>query len=363
VGVDYDGFGLGVAFISSGGSTKGLSPDGSFILFGDQYTIKKVDVYTRQVSTVVGVSGAYGQILGSGNQVRMMMVTNLVVSNDGTFALVMDSPRILYLNISTMTVSEWVGGLVNDEVDGIGTAARIGETRQSKVNLDITPDNSRVYFADSGNIRMIEVKTRNVTTIAGCGFSGDMVDGIGRSACFGIDVIVLVDPSQSFLLIAETWFYVLRTMDLNTLEVKTVLGQNGVNGIVDGVGAEANLGEMTAMAFSPDGTRVFLASLGGIRVIYVNEWRITHLTANDNLLGYMDGDKTTVMFNYIDGLNMQCATGQTQCANCPVGKYNSDVASISCKIQECAYLCPNGFYNSDCASTSPDTCQVCTNSV
>ena len=359
-GVDYDGFGLNSAFITLGSSTKGLSPDGSFILLGDRTTIKKVDLHTRQVSTVVGVSGGYGWTLGSGNQARLMYVTNVVISNDSAFALATNHPQIIYLNISTMTASEWVGGLSGGSVtDGIGTNAVIRDTRQLYTNMDITPDNSWVYFFDYFFIRMIEVKTRSVTTIAGCGVSS-VVDGIGRSACLGISTRLLIDPSQSFLLIGDSSFYVLRTMDLKTLEVKTVMGQKGVKGYLDGVGTQATMGFIRAMAFNYDGTKVFIASDTGIRVVIVSQWKITHLTTEDLSKGYADGDYITARFNDVGGINMQCATGQTQCTDCPVGKY-SDEASVSCKSQECAYLCPNGFYNSDCASTSPSTCAFCTN--
>ena len=98
--------------------------------------------------------------------------------------------------MSTLTISPWVGkGTSTFTVaDRVGLAADFGSVYQ---NFALSPDTTRVHTLDSGFFRMVNVATRNLTTIAG-NSTQNIQDGIELAACVGGGGGVLaVDPNHT----------------------------------------------------------------------------------------------------------------------------------------------------------------------
>jgi len=138
-------------------------------------------------------------------------------------------------------------------------------------NLAVAKDGT-IYVADTFNglIRKIDPKTREVTTIAGQlkpGFSGD--GGPAKDAGFGSTFHVAVDPAQENLYIADLGSVRIRKIDLKTGNISTVAG-NGKKGVpTDGANAtEAPLSDPRACDIDSKG-RLYILERNGdaLRVV------------------------------------------------------------------------------------------------
>ena len=351
-GLSSDGYGLSASFWQAGGGMA-ITSDGSYALFADFMTcvIKRMDMQTRQVTTVLGASGLCNHQLGNGLQAHLAYPL-MLLSSDNAFGIIIEqnAQTLSYLNLSTWSLSAFVGSWTGQIVDGIGMAGSFVTTGAALFAM--TPDNAFIYMQENGLIRMIRIATRNLTTIAGNG-TQLVVDGTGRSACVTSGSILKVDPFQRFLVIAEN--HVLRTMNLSTLQIITVAGQANVAGWVDGIGTAATFGgAFASLAFSPDGARLFVGIFGGgLRVIQVANWQVSHLTYADNSLGFADGAATSVLFNNPLGMAIQCGTGLTTCAGCTAGSYGTIAAATSSGI---CVLCQAGTYASSVVQTNCTNC-------
>jgi cysteine-rich repeat protein len=125
--------------------------------------------------------------------------------------------------------------------DGQGNQARIGGFGT------LTVDNQYLYLGDSGNriIRRIDVNSAQVTTIAGNGNNGDSDNANGLQASFGEVGSIATDGSK-------LWFTSnrkIKEVDLSgNFPVTTVAG-SGAQGIVDGVGGNAEFDDQRGLTY------------------------------------------------------------------------------------------------------------------
>ena len=118
-----------------------------------------------------------------------------------------------------------------------------GPARQAQFNgthyLAVAP-NGDIYIADTWNnrVRKIDALTRKVTTIAGTGEKGDRGDGgPATQATFGAIYCASLDPKGERLYLADLDNSRIRVVDLKTGQVRTVAG-NGRKGVpADGASA------------------------------------------------------------------------------------------------------------------------------
>ncbi len=228
-----DGFATEIDFINL--KDVAISPDDQFVYVLDQNRIRRLDLTTRQVTTLAGnnrcfsgcgVTRPASQVGnpdvpaistyqlnndGIGSNARFTYPNSLALSPDGTFALITDLFTLRRLDFATNAVSTLAGSNTSmGSVDGIGAAARFSDLR----GIAITPDQSAALMVDRDTIRRIDLSTAAVATVAGNPYDNGTSDGIGSAARFYDLREIAIDSSATFALMAGNTR--LRRLDLTT---------------------------------------------------------------------------------------------------------------------------------------------------
>ena len=268
------------------------APNGE-TLYVTEYSnkIRKVDIATRNMTTLAGRGGSHTDGIGT-SAVFQGLHSSVAVSPDGKTLYVPDhyGRRLRAVDVATRQVTTLAGdgsgsghGSGNYR-DGTGTGAQI----PSAISVAITPDGASVYLGEHHRIRLYDVSTARVTTVAGQGSNpyGNGVngnqDGVGTSASFGTPYGMTISHDGGTLLIADTPNHRIRAMEIATSRVKTLAGWS--QGYADGTGTEASFKSPYDIAAAPDGVSLFVADFGNN---YIR--KIVLATAST-----IDGDLATV---------------------------------------------------------------------
>lgn len=180
------GFTDGIGAAARFNSPYGLAADNMGNLFvGDSgnSTIRKIVIATANVTTFAGTAGAPGSADGIGAAARFNGTRGISADNSGNvFVADGANSTIRQVNTFTAQVTTLAGLALNPgSADGIGPAARFNGARG--VGADFF---GNVYVGDGGNflIRKIKVATREVTTIAGQLGISARVDGLASLSEF-----------------------------------------------------------------------------------------------------------------------------------------------------------------------------------
>ena len=87
--------------------------------------------------------------------------------------------------------------------------------------------------------------------------------GTGDAASIGYPVKLAASPDGTLLFVVDGSR--IRQIVIATREVTTLAG-SGEDGYADGTGADARFNDMGGVAFSPDGTLLFVADSGNNRI-------------------------------------------------------------------------------------------------
>lgn len=238
----------GVSF----GQAFGLTTDGTNIYFSDSDNdrICRLDSATLEVTVIAG-SGSPGNADGPG--AAASFDGPMGITTDGSSLYVADANNRLIrrIVIATAEVTTLAGSGVNGSADGIGTAASFNHP------VELTTDGTYLYVADlfGHTIRKIEIATAEVTTLAGTGSPG-FSNGTGTAASFDGPEGVTCDSVN--LYVCETGNHSVRVIDLATAEVTTLAG-TGSTGYVDGLGTSASFD--TPNSITTDGEHLYICDL------------------------------------------------------------------------------------------------------
>lgn len=223
-----------------------ISPDGKTLYVADSRNnmIRKIDLATKTVSTIAGHTfPSSGD--GVGKSAGFETPRGLAISPDGNTLYVADSGnnmiRKIDLATNTVTTLAGAGKLTPGHADGVGAQATFLEPR----SLAISADGQVLYIADTRNdlIRKMVLATNSVSTLAGhAGFPGTL-NGPGPDAYFYHPVSISIDGNK--LYVADGANADIRMIDLSTGVVSTVAGAtlNGgvpIAGREDGMGVEGH---------------------------------------------------------------------------------------------------------------------------
>lgn len=245
-----DGVGTSASFSNIGAMA--VSEDLQFLWVADGCAIRKVDLITQQVSTVVGVVTTCGDINGFNSSVLFNKINGLVEKNG--FLYVSSYIFIRKYNLSTGEATTFAGDSSGGDLDGVGIGAKISP-KHMVLNGDY------IYFMDSYHkIKKISTIDGTVSTIAGSG-NMNSTDGVGTSAKLYVrDYNSMTIDGFGKIYWTET--NKVRKLDLETLEVSTIL-ESIQEEDVDGLLSESKMFRPTGIFFNLNG--LFISNQYGIR--------------------------------------------------------------------------------------------------
>jgi DNA-binding beta-propeller fold protein YncE len=267
-----DGTGAAASFNNPWGVA--WSPDDSQVVVGDRINnvVRLITVATQVVVTLAG-SGSAMYADGIGTAASFHSVFCVDWSPDGRYIVVADrlNHRVRLIEVATKVVTTLAGSGSATYADGIGTAASFN----ALTGVAWSPDGLYIAVADRGNnrVRLIAVATQVVTTLAGSG-SATHADGTGTTASFDTPTGLGWSPDGSKVAVADQQSHRVRLITVVTQVVTTLAGSGtddntgGHTGghYADGTGTAASFKYPTDVAWSPDGSKVVVADRGNNRV-------------------------------------------------------------------------------------------------
>ncbi len=172
------------------------------------------------------------------------------IASDGAHTLyVADSNVIRAIDVATGMVTTLAGSYGHPgDSDGVGTDATFSLPSGFAFAGGI------LYLSDTENltIRQVDVASGAVTTIAGTPGERGTTDGAAADALFGEPEGIALDGS-GHLYISDTDNNTIRVLDLNTGMVSTVAGNPSTSALMDGVGTAAGFNKPKAMRIDAAG--------------------------------------------------------------------------------------------------------------
>jgi DNA-binding beta-propeller fold protein YncE len=241
-----------------------ISPDDSFVLVVDGSVVRHILIATGVVTTLAGNESGYAD--GVGTLAKFSSPRGIAISPDGTFALIADrfNYRIRRLDMLTKNVTT-VAGSTQNFTDGVGTNANF----KGMLHVDIDPTGSYALICDNNDsrIRRLDIASSQVTTLAGSG-KGVSQDGVGTNAIFQTPIGVSIDPTGTYALVtdfAPTGGNRIRRIAIASALVTTLAGSDSASAI-DGVGAQSTFNYSSGISIAFDGTFALVADYNSNRI-------------------------------------------------------------------------------------------------
>lgn len=211
------------------------------------------------ITTLAGGNGAPGGFLdGPFASARFAFPEGLALDAKKENLYVADSDnhviRMLELASSRVTTVAGVGGqqgFADSSADG---GARLRVPR----NLVLAPNGKSLFFTDTGNlvIRRLDLETNVVTTEFGTPGAPGTDDGLaakfGRMGFFALQPWGggMVIDTNGVMYVADSANQTIRSIDLTTREVRTVAGRAGVEGSADGPATMATFNKPSGLGLA-----------------------------------------------------------------------------------------------------------------
>jgi DNA-binding beta-propeller fold protein YncE len=231
-----------------------VSSDGVFALVADAFNhlIRHIVISTSLVTTLAGRAGSASSINGVGTNAYFNSPYGVAVSPDGQFALVADTSNQLIrrIDISTSVVATFAGSYV-------GTVAIFAYPS----SICISPDGYSAFVADTDNhvIRRIEMSRGLITTVAGSLATPGSTNGAGTNAFFASPKGLSISPDGLSILVTEADNNMIRLINVSTSNVTTLAGDlRTALGSSDGVGTNSQFDTPRGVSFSSDGSFAFV---------------------------------------------------------------------------------------------------------
>jgi DNA-binding beta-propeller fold protein YncE len=262
-------------------------PEGSSrILVADtgNNLIRQLDHWTTQTTTLAGVGVVVGSANGIGTNSQFNSPTSVCIALE--VALVADHANFLIRQVVLATVSvSTLAGVAGSfgATNGIGTNSRF----YNPSSVSLSSDASFALIADTSNhlLRHITLSSAAVVTLAGETTSAEVTNGIGTNSHFNSPSGVCVSPDGLYALVIDG-SPLIRHVDLSTASVTTLAGS--VPGTSNGIGTNANFAVLGGISISPDGLIALVTGLtmSQIRQIVISTASVTTLAGPESGLGY-----------------------------------------------------------------------------
>lgn len=233
-----------------------------YVADAGNHTLRRVVAATGEVSTVAGQAGVSGAVDGTGSEATFNLPSGLALDVAGGRLYVSDRGNhvVRVVELASRRVQTLAGTAgQRGSVDGTGAQARFNAPR----HMALSADGRTLYVADSGNstVRAVAADTGAVTTLAGTAGAKGSVNGVGSAARFRTPAGLALNAATGQLYVSDREASTLRVINLATAEVSTLAGQDQSTGAVDGVLAEALFRSPSGLALSEDGTRLYVVEV------------------------------------------------------------------------------------------------------
>jgi DNA-binding beta-propeller fold protein YncE len=178
--------------------------------------------------------------------------SGITLSNDGNFAVIADNTtHILYLvQLSTQQLTVLAGSTCGVQ-NGLGTNSKFCNPQ----GLAIAPDDSFVLVAEYfySLIRRVTLPEGDVSILAGNGI-GDTL-GIGTNAKFKYPSSIAIHPQGLYALVVDLKNHKIKRLEISTATVSLFAGSpSSQSGVTNGIGTLATFNYPRGIAISKSGT-------------------------------------------------------------------------------------------------------------
>lgn len=309
--------GTSVALPTGADSSCILSPraEGGFDLTcpdGSCYFIPGDGAATRSPGlSIVGGVASVGASDGVGTDARMDGALDGAMSADGMFLYFVDSfnGTVRRFGIRSRRVVTLAGRPgVEGSSDGIGDAASFENPR----GIAVDEQRGLLYVNDgfSCTIRTLELATNRVRTLAGNAGECGHVDGSYGEARFGLIIGTTMSPDGRYLYLSDRSSQTLRRLDLMTERVETVAGSPGERSHADGQGGQARFSGPGGIAFGPSGNYLYVNDTFNtcVRRVDVRDFSVVTVAGMPGESGGADGVGSEARFSVSQGLTVAGST-------------------------------------------------------
>ncbi|HEY6333437.1 MAG TPA: SMP-30/gluconolactonase/LRE family protein [Blastocatellia bacterium] len=302
-----------------------LGPDG-LLYVNDQLSssVRTLNLSTGEVCTVAGL-GVLGYA-DTGNPRNFppsfSNPNGILIGPDGTLYVTENGNNVIRMiqgaTTSSPNVQTYIGSWIdmsNTKNETLFHSTKIGlegfldgPATQALMSLPddiVMGADGTIYFADAGNsaIRKI-VQTPNgpsVVTISGNGFPA-FFDGIGEQGALNIPTGICLDPTGTFLYIADFGTDVIRKLDLRTNALTTYAGTSD-QGFLDGPAMVAMFDSPIGIACDTDGS-LYVSDFGDSRIRKIDPQGNVFTIAGGGTRGFNDGTGVEARFARPTGLSL-----------------------------------------------------------
>ncbi|MEW6407365.1 MAG: hypothetical protein AB1465_01610 [Patescibacteria group bacterium] len=283
-----------------------FSPSKKFIYLAENNKIRKINYKKGKVSWLIGNSVDM-YVEGDRNEAYFSFISSLALDSKGKNIYITDhwNNRIRKINLKTLTTS-LVSGSGSHTVTGPVNGYKEGKRNRARFNLPsgiaISKKNKFLYVSDTANQRIRKVRISNGKTwlLAGSGEVG-FKDGKRKAAAFYSPFGITLDKEKKNLYIADRDNHAIRKLNLKTKSVTTVAGC-GKAGYLEGIGKTACFSYPEYIKMGENG-QLYITEVGGERVRVLNPKTLeVKLVAGSGFRGYRNGKNKTAKFDNPKGL-------------------------------------------------------------
>ena len=239
-------------FASGLNNPTGIAIDGSnniYVAERASYCITKITSGGTK-STYAGTSGSYGYKDGAASAAQFRDMTGLLYDGSANLYVVdCYNQLIRKINLTSNIVSTVAGTALTT---GTTNGAAVGTAEFSyPTGIALDPTDTYLYVADQGNneIRTINLTTNMVSTLAG-NTTGGYADGTGTSAQFDAALEITTDAA-GMIYVGDQFNH--RIRKITPAGVVTTLAGNGTAISTDGTGNSASFNVPDGLAFNSAG--------------------------------------------------------------------------------------------------------------
>jgi DNA-binding beta-propeller fold protein YncE len=225
----------------------------------DNLVIRRITTATGEVTTIAGAV-RQEQVArdGVGPAARFYYPRSPFLYRGALFVVDgLKASAVRRIDLQTLAVTTFAGALGQPGYkDGAASEARFSELQGGRFDSDHT-----VYLADSSGVRVLDLATATVRTLAGRGasdqdgaFTQVKFSNIGTLGLVGDKLYVVEDFTKSGTFVGSR----LRMLDLTKQTVTTLAGSSTELGDRDGQGADARFKLPSGIAASPMGDALYL---------------------------------------------------------------------------------------------------------